>query len=69
MGQATAAKLRKDNADAVSAVQVDARVRDELQIYKIRHGYRSMSAAAHVILCRALGLEDLLPEDLDARQS
>lgn len=69
MSQATAVKLRRDNADLRTSVKIDPRVRDELEIFKIRHRLRSMEAAAHVVLCRALGLEGLLPKDLDAHQS
>jgi hypothetical protein len=61
-------KLRRERA-VQTAVKLDPHVRDELEVFKVRNGLRSMEAAAHVILCRGLGLEALLPADLAPSQS
>jgi hypothetical protein len=56
-------KLRREGA-VRTAIAIDPKVREELEVFKIRNGLVSMQAAAHVILCRGLGLEELLPADL-----
>jgi hypothetical protein len=64
----TSIKLRREGP-VRTAIAIDPKVREELEVFKIRHGLVSMQAAAHVVLCRGLGLEDLLPADLAPSQS